>query len=297
MRERWKQCEKSIICTDLGFGQKSHTAKIHPLIPSSVEEGAVRVKFALLHSDAQTWNQENSERINGEGAPSQTRCRAWSVVLLMHSQLLSDSWCSCPLNIPGQLLTPQERMCQSSQARWQGICGCFYLLIPSHGLWQQRGLSCWSRSKSGLCYILTAPPCPALQAQAAWRNELGQDLWWAIVYRARSWNQTIQVRRQKRSETDQWTWVRLIFCFTFISSFMWKSSWTIPCKPLRFNFAATLNPHKVQNALEETEQPFWGSSLPSILFTNLTSAKAQETNFPPAHKHCLLAISLSTAGV
>lgn len=149
----------------------------------------------------------------------------------------------------------------------------------------------------GLCYILTAPLCPALQAQAAWRNELGQDLWWAIVYHVRSWNQTIQVRRQKRSETDQWTWVRLIFCFTFISSFMWKSSWTIPCKPLRFNFAATLNPHKVQNALEETEQPFWGSSLPSILFTNLTSAKAQETNFPPAHKHCLLAISLSTAGV
>lgn len=55
--------------------------------------------------------------------------------------------------------------------------------------------------------------------------------------------------------------------------------------------------HKVQNALEETNQHFSGSSVSNILFTNLTSAKARETNFPSAHKHCLLAISSSSAGV
>lgn len=91
VREGWKQREK-LICTDLSFSQKSNIAKIHPLIPSSAEEGAVRVKFAHLPSDAQTWNQGNSERINGGVAPSQPRCRAYGVVV--PSQLLSDSWCS-----------------------------------------------------------------------------------------------------------------------------------------------------------------------------------------------------------
>ena len=67
VKEREKQHKKHIFCTDSNFGQKfkSSIGKIHPfvtLITISVEEGADRVKFALLHSDAQTTGQGNAEQ-------------------------------------------------------------------------------------------------------------------------------------------------------------------------------------------------------------------------------------------
>ena len=65
VQEREKQHKNKFFCTDLNFGQKSSIGKIHPfvtLITTSVEEGADRVKFALLHSDAQTTGQGNAEQ-------------------------------------------------------------------------------------------------------------------------------------------------------------------------------------------------------------------------------------------
>jgi len=65
-KEREKQCKKPIFCTDLNFGQKfkSGIGKIPLLvtfITISVEEGANRVKFALLHCDTQTTGQGDKE--------------------------------------------------------------------------------------------------------------------------------------------------------------------------------------------------------------------------------------------
>lgn len=57
VQEREKQHKTKFFCIDWNFGQKSSIGIIHPFVilittTTSVEEGADRVKFALLYSDA-----------------------------------------------------------------------------------------------------------------------------------------------------------------------------------------------------------------------------------------------------
>lgn len=92
-----------------------------------------------------------------------------------------------------------KKGCVSSQARWQqGFEDAFTSWSLPAASDSKGNSPAGVGVRPGLRYsIFIAPLCPTLQAWAVWRNELGQDLWWAVIYHAKNWNQTNQVRRQK----------------------------------------------------------------------------------------------------